>query len=152
MILVDSDHLSVFIDRRNAGHQRLTTRLSQTRDDVAIPVVAMEEHLRGWLAQIQRMRDPLKLVAPYARLAELMLFFAEWDIAKWTVQAAAEFACLRADRVRIGTQDLRIASIALASQALLLSANLRDFRQVPNLQVEDWLHAYRSRAKEEPGR
>jgi tRNA(fMet)-specific endonuclease VapC len=39
----------------------------------------------------------------------------------------------------IGTMDLKIASIALAHSATLLSANLRDFRQVPNLSVEDWL-------------
>ncbi|MCX7429028.1 MAG: hypothetical protein NTW96_25805 [Planctomycetia bacterium] len=30
-------------------------------------------------------------------------------------------------------------SIALANGALLLSANLRDFEQVPNLRVENWL-------------
>lgn len=36
--------------------------------------------------------------------------------------------------------DLKIASIALSQDALVLSANLRDFEQVPNLQVEDWLH------------
>jgi tRNA(fMet)-specific endonuclease VapC len=39
----------------------------------------------------------------------------------------------------IGSMDLKIASIALAHSATLLSANLRDFRQVPNLSVEDWL-------------
>jgi tRNA(fMet)-specific endonuclease VapC len=37
--------------------------------------------------------------------------------------------------------DLKIASIVLANQATLLSANLRDFQQVPGLQVEDWFHA-----------
>jgi tRNA(fMet)-specific endonuclease VapC len=35
--------------------------------------------------------------------------------------------------------DLKIASIVLAHNAMLLSRNLRDFQQVPNLRVEDWL-------------
>lgn len=34
--------------------------------------------------------------------------------------------------------DLRIASIVLAHDAALLSANLSDFRKVPGLKVEDW--------------
>ena len=39
-----------------------------------------------------------------------------------------------------GTQDLKIASTAIAQDALLLSANLRGFEQVPGLNVEDWLY------------
>jgi tRNA(fMet)-specific endonuclease VapC len=35
--------------------------------------------------------------------------------------------------------DLKIAAIALVHDALLLSANLRDFRKVPGLRVESWL-------------
>jgi tRNA(fMet)-specific endonuclease VapC len=38
----------------------------------------------------------------------------------------------------IGTMDLRIASIVLAHDATLLSANLSDFRRVPGLKAEDW--------------
>jgi tRNA(fMet)-specific endonuclease VapC len=34
--------------------------------------------------------------------------------------------------------DLKIASIATANDALLLSRNLNDFVQIPNLKVEDW--------------
>ena len=34
--------------------------------------------------------------------------------------------------------DLRIASIALVTDSILLSRNLRDFRQVPVLSVRDW--------------
>jgi tRNA(fMet)-specific endonuclease VapC len=56
------------------------------------------------------------------------------------VQSANIFKALRAQKVRIGTQDLKIAAIAPANDALLLSANLRDFQQVPNLRVEDWLY------------
>lgn len=43
-------------------------------------------------------------------------------------------------QIRIGTQDLKIACIALEHDATLLSANLSDFNQVPGLRVEDWLH------------
>jgi tRNA(fMet)-specific endonuclease VapC len=34
--------------------------------------------------------------------------------------------------------DLKIAAIALAHKATLLSRNLRDFSRVPDLKVEDW--------------
>jgi tRNA(fMet)-specific endonuclease VapC len=53
---------------------------------------------------------------------------------------ADQFKQLRGQKVRFGTMDLKIASIALVEKALLLSANLRDFQQVPSLQVEDWMH------------
>ncbi len=35
--------------------------------------------------------------------------------------------------------DLKIAAVALVSDCLLLSANLRDFEQVAALRVENWL-------------
>jgi tRNA(fMet)-specific endonuclease VapC len=34
--------------------------------------------------------------------------------------------------------DLKIAAIALANDATLLSRNLSDFARVPGLRVEDW--------------
>jgi tRNA(fMet)-specific endonuclease VapC len=41
-------------------------------------------------------------------------------------------------KIRIGTMDLKIAAIALAHGATLLSRNLVDFKKVPGLTVEDW--------------
>ena len=55
-------------------------------------------------------------------------------------QAASEYQGLRAQRIRIGTMDLKIAAIALVHDALLLSANLRDFQQIPNLRVANWIN------------
>lgn len=58
---------------------------------------------------------------------------------EWNEPAADHFVRLRKSHLRIGTQDLKIACTALAHDALLLSANLCDFEQVPGLRVEDWL-------------
>jgi tRNA(fMet)-specific endonuclease VapC len=54
--------------------------------------------------------------------------------------AAAEFDRLRENKKlkRIGRADLLIASIALAHRATLVTRNLRDFRQVLGLRVENW--------------
>jgi tRNA(fMet)-specific endonuclease VapC len=53
-------------------------------------------------------------------------------------RAAAVFQRLGKSRVRIGTMDRKIAAIALANNATLLSRNLADFRKVPGFRVEDW--------------
>ena len=34
--------------------------------------------------------------------------------------------------------DLKIASIAISGKAILVSRNLKDFEEVPNLVVNDW--------------
>jgi tRNA(fMet)-specific endonuclease VapC len=69
----------------------------------------------------------------------LFSFFATWDILAWEESAVKEFESLRQRKIRIGTMDLKIASIVLAHHATLLTANLRDFQQVPGLRAEDWL-------------
>ena len=40
---------------------------------------------------------------------------------------------------KIGRADLLIACITLAQRATLVTRNLKDFRQVPGLPVENWL-------------
>jgi len=139
MILLDTDHFSVLTDARHARHPQLIARLSGVDEPVAIPVIAVEEQLRAWLAQIHRVRDARQQVPPYDRLVRLIEALAEWDILRWNERAADEFVRLRKTRISIGTQDLKIAALALVNNALLLSANLRDFERVPALRVEDWL-------------
>jgi tRNA(fMet)-specific endonuclease VapC len=136
MILLDTDHLSVLTDRRTTGNAALVERLELAGEPLAIPIVAVEEQCKGWLAKLARTRDIHQQITPYNRLAELFDFLAEWDIAPMTEAAADRFAELRRQKIRIGSQDLKIAAIALAENALLLSANLRDFQKVPQLRVE----------------
>jgi tRNA(fMet)-specific endonuclease VapC len=138
MILLDTDHLSVFTDERDARHERLAARLDRTVDPVACTIVSVEEALRGWLALVNRLRDVHRQIPAYFRLGKLFDVLADWDVMPWDEAAADLFLLLRR-RIRIGTMDLKIAAIALTHDALLLTTNLRDFSLVPDLRCEDWL-------------
>jgi tRNA(fMet)-specific endonuclease VapC len=139
MIVLDTDHLSVLTEARHSKRDALSERLWLSGQPIAIPIVAAEEQLRGWLAKIHRTRDVNDQIVPYLRLAKLIVFLCGWQVANWNEPAIDIFKRLRRERIRIGTQDLKIAAISIANDALLLSANLRDFTQVPGLRVEDWL-------------
>ena len=96
--------------------------------------------MRGWLAGLRRARDVASEVRPYDQLINLIRFFQAWEIVRFDEHAAERFQEFRRQHVRIGTLDLKIASIALEHGAMLLSANGKDFNEVPGLHTEDWIH------------
>jgi len=64
-------------------------------------------------------------------------FFAAFEVVLFEDAAAVQFD--QFNRIRIGTSDRKIAAIALVNNALLLTANRRDYEQIPNLRFENWL-------------
>ncbi len=102
-------------------------------------IVTVEEQMRGWLAHIHRFKEFHKQVPGYQRLSEMMDFFSRWRVLPFDDRAADECRRLRGLRLRLGTMDFKIAAIALTHNALVLSANLQDFRKVPGLRVENSL-------------
>ncbi len=139
MLILDTDHLTEYQKGTSAGALRLKDRLDQTEERFATTIISVEEVMRGWMAAIRRTSEPVRQVNAYWQLRQLFRFFATWDVLDWTVESANRFGELRAAKTRIGTMDLKIASIALASGAKLLSRNAQDFQKVPGLQVVDWL-------------
>jgi tRNA(fMet)-specific endonuclease VapC len=139
MIFLDTDHLSVVVNRRAAGHASLMDRLDNARDSLSVPVICVEEQCKGWLAKIHHTRDVHQQILAYEHLKLLFHFFRKWEIRSFDTAAASAFNELRRQKIRIGSQDLKIAGMTLTSHALLLSANLRDFQKVPGLRVENGL-------------
>src|ERR1700686_782863 len=113
MILLDTDHLSVFTDERDPRHGLLNWRMEATAERVACTIVSVEEVLRGWLALIHRLRDVHRQLPAYSRLGQLFNVLTDWEIVPFDERAADQFAVLRRQRIRIGTMDLKIAAIAL---------------------------------------
>jgi tRNA(fMet)-specific endonuclease VapC len=139
MILLDTDHLSVFTDERDPRHRLLNTRMEAATEPVACTIVSVEEVLRGWLAIIHRLRDVHRQLPAYVRLGQLFNVLSNWEIVPFDERAADRFVGLRRQRIRIGAMDLKIACIALVNDALLVTANLRDYSLVPELRCENWL-------------
>lgn len=140
MIFLDTDHLTILAFREGEQYSRLRARMAASSDqDFATTIVNAEEQMRGWLAKINRLQKVHQQIPPYKHLLELVDFLGELSLISFDARAADEFERLRKAKVRIGSMDLKIASIALVNEALLLSTNLRDFEKVPGLRVEDWL-------------
>lgn len=141
MILLDTDHLSILIDSRQTLFPVLAARMTQSADQNFVAcIVSLEEQMQGWLNLIRQRRRVHEQIRPYQQFTSALDFFARWHLLPFDERAADLFEGLRARKVRIGAQDLKIASIALANDATLLTANLVDFEKVPGLRIEDWLH------------
>jgi tRNA(fMet)-specific endonuclease VapC len=141
MILIDTDHITFLKYPESDRGGRLIQRLEAVPDSevIAVAIVTIEERMRGWLAAIARERAATRQVAGYRELAALFDFYQEFEIAPFDEPAAHQFDELRTQKLRLGTMDLKIAAVALTHNALLLSANRRDFERVPGLRVENWL-------------
>ena len=140
MIILDTDHVSALKSRDAPKASALQARLQTlSPDEIATTVITIEEQTRGWLGLIRRYSDVHRQVAYYERLVRLFEDLTQFLNQPNDSRAADEFKRLRQQGVRIGTMDLKIASIVLVNRGTLLSGNSQDFQQVSGLLVEDWL-------------
>ncbi|MDP9316817.1 MAG: type II toxin-antitoxin system VapC family toxin [Chloroflexota bacterium] len=136
LYILDTDHISL----QQRSHPAVLQRLGVLGEDdsVAVTVITVEEQIRGRLEIIRRHGASPRQVAAYTAFQQTLRYFATWRVLDFTQTAFEQFAALRQQRIRVGSQDLRIAAIALANAAILVTRNTRDFAQVPGLVIEDW--------------
>ena len=137
--LFDTDHLSLLQNRHGQEATGLLTAIGRYQEtDFFACIVSFHEQVMGWNQRIQQARTPAGLCRGYLKFRETLRQYAEMQILDFDLHAAAKFAELRSEKVRIDTMDMRIASIALTHGFIVLTRNLVDFQQVPGLTAEDW--------------
>jgi len=136
MVILDTDTLTLL----NIGHPRVRQRAAQEKDALAISVISRIEVLLGRFSFVLKASDAEQLM-----LAQRLLLQSDKDLESLRIvpidkAASAEFDKHRADKKlkKIGRPDLLIACIALARRAKVITRNVKDFRQVPGLQIENW--------------
>jgi len=94
--------------------------------------------MRGRLNVIRQATSSEQRILAYTRLISTIRFLQNFLIINFDAMADNYYLQLQGQKIRVGTQDLRIASIALSGNAVLVTRNQRDFGKVPNLMLEDW--------------
>ncbi|NJM21965.1 MAG: type II toxin-antitoxin system VapC family toxin [Richelia sp. RM1_1_1] len=132
--ILDTDHLSLY----GRNHPILIPKLLAAKIQLTTTAINIEEQLRGRLAQVAEAKEGVIQSNAYQRLVETVMLLSVFNVLQYDEKSQEIYQNCRKQRIRIGTQVLRIASIVLANKGILLTRNLRDFEKVPGLNIEDW--------------
>ena len=135
--ILDTDHASLFL----AGNKSIIAQVAKHSNDVAITVITVQELFNGWAGKLNDPAQANNLVHLYTKLWKTTEFFKVITVLNFEEDAENTYQALRQNKAlakkRI-EKDLRIASIALAQNATIVTRNYKDFSQIPNLNIENW--------------
>lgn len=135
LYVLDTDHVSL----AQRSHSGLLRRLGATPpSDLATTMITVEEQLRGWLKLIRRVRRGPPLIVAYKSLHDTLTYFRGLRLLDFDEEASKRFESLLGSKIRVGTQDMRIAATVLSVDGVLLTRNYRHFALIPGLRLEDW--------------
>jgi tRNA(fMet)-specific endonuclease VapC len=135
LYVFDTDTLSLFGRLHPVIVRNVMLHLA---DDIRVTAVTVEEQVGGWYSAIRAARTPQQIEAGYTRFTDSVRELAGWDALPFTAASVLRFQNLLRQKLNVGGNDLRIASIALEFGATVVTRNLRDFGRVPGVQCEDW--------------
>jgi tRNA(fMet)-specific endonuclease VapC len=139
MFLLDTEHIVVLQTKTQPAYGNLNRRMNQHPPTAFYySIVSLHEQFRGAHAYINSATKPSEVIRGYEMLQRALESYCNAQVSPFDQLASNQFDAPRSQGVRIGTFDLRIASIALVRGFAVLTSNTRDFCQVPGLMVEDW--------------
>ena len=139
MIILDTDSLSLLDRERLLESSVLRKNLEKfSPRDIFTTIITFEEQMRGWLAFVARSKNLEQQIYAYQKLHRFLESYRNTQVLDFEAKAVEVFQKLKSQKIRVGTMDLKIAAIAISNNAILISRNLSDFLQIPNLSVEDW--------------
>jgi tRNA(fMet)-specific endonuclease VapC len=125
-----------------SGNPAYADRITQVpTDEQAVPIVSLEEIIRGRLNVIRQAeagKARVTIEQAYQFFEETLNGIRELRILSVTAQAEALVKDWRKKKIRGSTHVLRIAATCVATSTTLISRNRRDFERIPGLSVEFW--------------
>jgi tRNA(fMet)-specific endonuclease VapC len=137
MKILDTDNLSLLFH----NHPRVAERQRQESDEIAVTIISRIQVLQGRFAMLLKAADGAELLRAQQWLDRAISSLQVIPkVLTIDDRVASQFDRLRQNKKlkKIGQADLLIAAIILANRATLVTRNLKDFRQVPRLSVENW--------------
>ena len=109
-------------------------------DEVVIPAVVRMEVLQGLFERVIKAANRQELMAAFQFLERTEYSLGAYRVLPITYFAGEHFDRLKGNKknAKIGRKDLLIACIALAHDATLVTRNVKDFKPIPHLRVENW--------------
>jgi tRNA(fMet)-specific endonuclease VapC len=120
-------------------YARLVVRLGETTEPIGTTIVSVEEQMRGWLSAISKEKKIDRQVRAYHEFQSLFASFQTFVIAPFDASAVTAYRTLRTGRGHLGMRGTKIGAITISRDALLLTANRKDFEQMPGLRFENWM-------------
>ena len=138
MYILDTDHLTI-LQRGGQLAQQLKYKLADLDpNQVFTTIITYEEQTRGWLSYIAKQSSMDSQIIAYQELEKHLNNYRSIPVIGYAQDSALKFKELRKIYKKLGSMDLKIASICITHQALLLTRNLKDFGQILELNAEDW--------------
>jgi len=134
--ILDTDHVTL---SQHSNSKILQRSKIIGASNIFITSVTLEEQLRGRLDTIRKCGNKSELlVIAHRNLLMTQNYYCSMNLLEFDQAAYNCYQRLRQEKINSGTQDLRIAAIALANQAIVVTRNYKDFSKVPDLTIEDW--------------
>jgi tRNA(fMet)-specific endonuclease VapC len=139
--ILDTNHLRAYEDFQPNVMAKIQAIGMQ---NIALTTITLEEQAQGWLKAIKSASQaPLpkraeKFQWAYNGLRQSVQLVNQFELLEFPIASYERFLDFRRQGIRISTNDLQIASIAIEMGRVVVTRNLRDFEQVPGLQIENW--------------
>jgi tRNA(fMet)-specific endonuclease VapC len=138
LYILDTDHISLFL----GNYPPVRDRVLQARAECSITIISVQEIFNGWVGQLNRVENEAYKIEIYQRLHLTTQFIQQMPVLNYEQAASIQYQqIIKVNPIlakRRLEKDMRIAAIALATEATIVTRNIRDFEQVPKLIMEDW--------------
>ncbi len=138
MIILDTDIVTL----AHAEHPAIARHLAACQDEnVAITIISVIEIMRGRFDYLMKAASKEQFLHAQELLQTSASKLEEMPTIFLDEGALAQFESLHQTKglKKLGRADLLIASIALARDATLISRNVKHFRLMPRLRIENWV-------------